>query len=104
MTALERRPSGLTRDELGEHYARVFVGRRCALGPTLVVPLWLVWKEYEAFAARNGFQGRAKDLRQLLDAAPWAEVVERPQARGRLKTIVKGVGLRPAASSPMRPA
>ena len=95
MGELARRPAGLTRDELGRHYARVFVGRRCALGPSLVVPLWTVWKEYEAFLTRNGLEARAIDLRRLLDEAPWAKVVERPHARGRLKTIVKGVGLLP---------
>jgi hypothetical protein len=89
-------------DTLGLHRARVFVGHRCALGETLVVPIWTVWKEYQAFGARNGFQARAKDLRRLFDEAPWATVVERPQARGRLKTIVVGVGLRPVAPGAMK--
>lgn len=93
MSALSRRPSGLSQDALGAHRARVFVGQRCRLGPTLVVPLWLLWKEYEAFGARNGFEARACDLRRLMDEAPWAEVVERPHARGRLKTVVRGVGM-----------
>lgn len=97
MSALSRRPSGLSRDQLGFHRARVFVGQRCALGPTLVVPLWTVWKEYQAFGQRNGFEAEACHLRRLLDEAPWAEVRERPEARGRLKTIVMGVGLRPTA-------
>lgn len=98
MSELARHPGGLSRDDVGRHYARTFVGRRCALGPTLVVPLWTVWKEYEAFMARNGREARAIDLRRLLDEAPWAEVVERPMARGKLKTIVRGLGLRPTAS------
>lgn len=97
MSALSRRPGGLTRDELGRHRARVFIGQRCVLGRSLVVPLWTVWKEYEAFGLRNGFVAEAGHLRALLDDAEWAEVVERPQARGRLKTIVRGVGLRPTA-------
>lgn len=92
--AISRRPAGLTRDELGLHCARVFIGARCSLGPTLVMPLWLLWKEYEAAGAEEGFEARAIDLRRLLDAAPWAEVRERPHARGRLKAIVSGVGLK----------
>lgn len=95
MGDLARRPSGLTAKELGHHRARVFVGRHCVLGPTLVIPLWTVWQSYQGFASRNGFDPEASHLRSLLDEAPWAEVVERPQARGRLKTIVKGLGLKP---------
>lgn len=97
MADLARRPAGLTRDELGRHCARAFVSARCSVGSTLVVPLWTVWKEYEAFAERSGVEARAIDLRRLLDEAPWAQVVERPQARGRLKTIVRGMGLLPTA-------
>lgn len=96
MSQLARRPGGLTADQLGRHRARIFVGERCALGETLVVPLWTVWKEYQAFADRMGFTAEAVHLRRLLDEAPWAEVVERPQARGRLKTIVRGLGLLPS--------
>jgi hypothetical protein len=91
-------------DGVGRHRARVFVGQRCVLGETLVVPLWTVWKEYEAFGSRNGFVARARDLRLLFDEAPWATVLERPQARGRLKTVVCGVGLRPTAPGRVRPA
>lgn len=97
MSQLDRRPSGLSQDELGLHQARVFIGQRCKLGDTLVVPLWTLWKEFQAFGVRNGFQANPRLLRRLLDEAPWAEVVERPRARGRLKTIVNGVGLLPQA-------
>lgn len=92
---LARRPGGQTAEQAGIHRARVFVGRRCVLGHTLVCPLWTVWQEYQAFGERNGFEAEAGHLRRLLDAAPWAEVVERPKARGRLKTIVRGMGLKP---------
>lgn len=94
MQSLERRPSGLTKQELAEHRARVFLGTRCVLGTTLVMPLWLLWKEYEAWGQASGFTPTARELRKLLDEAPWAEVEERPNARGRFKSIVKGVGMR----------
>lgn len=94
MSSLSRRPAGLTGDDLGLHRARVFVGQRCVLGATLVVPLWTVWKEYQAFGVRNGFEAEAVHLRRLMEEASWAEVVDRPNARGLLKALVKGVGLR----------
>lgn len=97
MSDLARRPGGLTHEELGRHRARVFVGQRCALGSSLVVPLWLLWKEYQEFGCQKGFEAEAIHLRRLLDEVPWAEVVERPHARGRLKTIVRGVGMLPTA-------
>jgi hypothetical protein len=95
MVSLEDRPGGLTLSELQEHRARVYVGRRCVLGSTLVVPLWTVWIDFQGFAKRNGFQADARALRSVFDKASWAEVIERPQARGKLKTIVKGVGIKP---------
>ena len=78
---------------LDAHRARVFVGRRCVLGASLVMPTWLLWKEFEAFGRENGFAACSAALRGLLDEAPWAEVVERPEARGRFKSIVRGVGM-----------
>lgn len=98
--SLSRRPGGLTEEELGRHRARVFLGKHAVLGPTLVIPLWTVWQAYQGFAERNDFKPVAADLRSLLDEAPWAEVVERPLARGKLKTIVRGLGLRPTALLP----
>lgn len=102
--SLARRPAGMGRADLGQHRARTFVGQRCVLGPSLVVPLWTLWQEYQAFGARNGFEAEAADLRRLLDEAPWARVVERPKARGRLKTVVHELGLKPTAPSGWRPA
>ncbi len=74
--------------------ARVFIGQCCALGPTLVMPTWVLWTEFKAFGQRNGFPACSASLRGLLDEAPWAEVVERPEARGRFKSIVRGVGMK----------
>lgn len=91
---LSRRPSGLTPPQLGEHYARVFVGERCTLGPTLVMPLRLLWREYRPWAVHRGWTPTAQELRSLLESVPWAEVQERG-GRGRFRTVVLGVGLRP---------
>jgi hypothetical protein len=96
-TQLSRRPAGLKGRDLGVHRARVFVGQRCVLGSTLVVPTMVLWREFQTWAAANGFEPCAAALRQLLDTSPWAEVVERPEARGRFKSIVRGVGMKPTA-------
>lgn len=84
--------------------ARLFVGRRCVLGATLVVPLGVLWREYRAWASSIGAEGavQAADLRTALEVAPWANVVSRPHARGRFKTLVEGVGLRPTAPAAAR--
>lgn len=94
---LARRPSGLTRAELGEHRARCFIGQQCVLGSSLVVPGMVLWRAFLSYGQANGFKADPAALRSLLDRAPWAEVVERPQARGKLKSIVRGVGLKPTA-------
>jgi hypothetical protein len=95
---LTRRPAGLTKAELDEHHARVFVGQCCVLGSSLVMPTMLLWRAFKAFGDRNGFVACSGALRRLLDDAPWAEVVEMPHARGHLKSIVKGVGMMDRAS------
>lgn len=100
MSVLSRRPAGLTDDELGRHRARVFLGQACVLGPSLVVPLRTLWECYQTWCADRSVPADSGHLRALLDEAPWAEVVERPLARGRLKTIVRGVGVRPTALLP----
>lgn len=92
MTDPQRRPSGRVE---GGFFVRAFVGARCSLGSTLVVPMRTLWDCYRDWCAEQGVEASSADLRRTLDDAPWAEVVERPQARGRLKTVVRGVGVRP---------
>lgn len=91
-----RRPAGLTPWELAEHYARCFVGQRCVLGSTLVVPFEVLFASYQGWCRTEleAWVPSRRELRDLLDKAPWAEVVDRPHARGALKTIVRGVGCR----------
>ena len=96
---LARRPGGLKGRDLDGHRARCFVGQRCVLGSSLVVPGMILWHEFQKYGGDNGFRACAAALRQLLDQSPWAEVVERPEARGRFKSIVRGVGLKPTALS-----
>lgn len=89
-------PDPLTADppEPGsELQVRAFVGSRCALGPTLVVPLRVLWHEYRDWCVRTGHEARPQDLRAELERAPWARVQER--AFGLLRTVVHGVGVRP---------
>ena len=100
-----RRPGGLTPWELAEHYARCFVGQRCVLGPTLVVPFEVLFASYQDWCRTEleAWVPSRRELRDLLDAAPWAEAVDRPRARGALKTIVRGVGCAPVAPVHARP-
>lgn len=96
-----RRPGGLTPWELAERHARRFVGQRCVLGATLVVPLEVLFRSYQAWclAQGDGWVPSRRELRDLLDKSPWAEVADSPRARGDLKAIVRGVGCRPMAPS-----
>jgi hypothetical protein len=95
---LNRRPAGLKGPELATHVARCFIGQRCALGSSLVIPTMLLWHEFQRWAKENGEHACSAALRRLLDEAPWAEVVDRPEARGRFKSIVRGVGVRPSTA------
>jgi hypothetical protein len=95
MPELSRRPAGLKGAELDRHRARCFIGQRCVLGSSLVVPTKWLWREFQRYGRENGFVACSAALRSLLDDAPWAEVAEHPEARGRLKSITRGVGLRP---------
>lgn len=72
---------------------RAFVGARCCLGSTLVVPLRVLWHEYRDYCATRGEVANAQDLRSALEAAPWARVEQR--AFGLLRTVVHGVGVKP---------
>jgi hypothetical protein len=93
--ALSRRSAGLKGADLDRHRARCFIGQRCVLGSSLVVPTMILWRQFKEYGEANGFEACARSLRSLLDEVPWAEVVERPEARGRFKSIVRGVGIRP---------
>ncbi len=91
--SLARRPSGLTPQQLGEHHARVFIGERCVLGSTLVMPLRFLWRAYKPWCLQRDWTPTVNELRSLLEASPWAAVEERG-GRGRFRTVVLGVGLR----------
>jgi hypothetical protein len=76
-----------------EHHvelARRFIGARCQLGATLVVPMGVLWREFKGWTPNASAEG----LRAALELAPWAAVVERPRARGRFRTVVMGIGFR----------
>lgn len=95
MNNLARHPAGFTKAEQGQHRARTFIGQRCVIGASLVVPAWPLWIAYEQYCRENGLlDGNPKELRALIDSSPWGEWIELPNARGKLKAIVKGVGLR----------
>lgn len=72
---------------------RRFIGQRCVLDPQLVCPLRLVWRAYQDWARPLSIRPSAVALRALLDASPWARVEERA-GRGRIRTVVHGLGLR----------
>jgi hypothetical protein len=73
-----------------------FIGHRCKLGPTLVVPAMVLWQEFRQWSPKRA---TAHGLRAALDLAPWVTVQERPHARGRLKAVVLGVGFKATAPS-----
>lgn len=74
-----------------------FVGEHCCLGPTLVVPLRVVWRSYELYCDAGGFHADASPtaLREVLDSVPWARVTH--SGTGRMRTVVHGLGLRATA-------
>jgi hypothetical protein len=100
MRDLNRRPAGVRGYELNKSCARIFFGNCCTLGPTLVVPMRTLFDEYSAWCKRNDIKPDSSAFRAVLDEAHWATIVERPEARGRLKAIVQGVGVRPTAPNP----
>jgi len=70
-----------------------FIGERCVIGPNLVVPLRVLWREYERWADEQALPDpQPRDLKAALDA-PWATVSE-PKGRGRMRTVVHGVGFK----------
>lgn len=77
---------------------RDFAGEHCVLGPTLVVPLFVLWRSYRAYCERLGADADAdpKAFRAWLTLAPWARVEEHPRG-GLRRTVVHGVGLRSTA-------
>lgn len=72
--------------------ARRFVGQRCLLDPQLVVPMRLLWIEFRKWSKLRGHHPSAIALRLLFEASPWARVEER-EGRGRIRTVVHGVGI-----------
>lgn len=101
MTAnLNRRPSG-SDQFLDEQCFKAFLSQRCVLGPTLVVPMRTLFSEYQGWCLTMKIDASSKAFRSVLDNASWAEVVERPEARGRFKAIVKGIGIMPAPQTPL---
>lgn len=88
--------AGATREEVCDAVVRLYIGRRCALGRTLVMPLRLLWRDY-SLAILNDSDLRpmsAKEFRDAIARSPWASVEERG-GTGRFRTVVLGVGVRP---------
>lgn len=73
--------------------ARRFVGQRCRLDPQLIVPMRLLWINFQGWSRPLGVKPSAVALRSLLEAAPWARV-EELAGRGRIRVMVHGVGFR----------
>lgn len=96
MRDINRRPAGLKGKGLDESCFRAFVGQRCVLGPTLVVPMRTLFDEYASWCLTMRIEPSSAAFRAVLDDAAWATVIERPEARGRFKAIVQGVGILPA--------
>lgn len=90
-----RRPSGLTVSETNGLIFRQFVHDRCALGESLVVPLMILWHEFEEYSEDLDWFGSAAHFRSALEKAPWCTVENRPNARGKFKTVVMGLGVQP---------
>jgi hypothetical protein len=87
--------AGATEAERSAAQVRLWVGVRCALGPTLVVPLRLLWRDYSLWCQAEGHRpAPAAAFKTALADCPWATVVDRPNARGRFRSLVQGVGLR----------
>lgn len=93
-----RRPSGMTFEERQVYMAKLFIGQRCVLGASLVMPLRLLWREYLHWCTTyHDYNPHAGTFRRVLEEAPWACVEER-SGRGTFKTVVMGVGLKPNGS------
>lgn len=84
-------------ESLAEAQVRKFIGERCALGLSLVIPLRVLWRSYKEWCEEWGLEADAGELRDFLLARSWAEVVG-PRGTGSIRTIVRGVGLLPTAS------
>lgn len=69
--------------------ANRFLGLRCAFGRSLVIPMRVLWREYRRWSPSASAVG----LRVALELQPTVAVVENPSARGRLKTLVLGIGV-----------
>lgn len=78
----------------GTLQAKVFIGEKCVLGRTLVVPLRVLYKEYEAWCKEKGIRANVYDLKNTLADVPWAKVVG-PRGKGLIRTVVEGVGIAP---------
>lgn len=72
---------------------RRFVGQKCVLSPQLIIPMRLIWAGYRKWAKDIGLVPNAGALRAVLEASPWCRVEERA-ARGRIRTVVHGLGLK----------
>lgn len=75
--------------------ARLYIGLRCVLHPALVVPLRVMFRDYQAWCreAPDMPSPHPADLKMVLEEAPWARVVG-PRGRGLIRVVVHGVGLR----------
>ena len=84
-------------ESLAEAQVRKFIGERCTLGVSLVIPLRVLWRGYKEWCEEWGLEADAGELRDFPLTRSWAEVVG-PRGSGAIRTIVRGVGLLPTAS------
>lgn len=74
-----------------------FVRDRVVTGPTLVVPMMVVWREYLAYCDRFGFdRAPGAHLRLALERLDGVSLTTRPT--GALRTLARGMGLTASAS------
>jgi len=84
-------------------YAEITAGfmaygrERLVLGPTLVVPLMMIWRDYKTFTASWGFpQGTPKQFTAWVLFQDNVEIKTRGQ--GRRRRFVTGMGILPCMS------
>ncbi len=73
--------------------AAAFIRDSLAAGPTLVCPLRVLWREYEAYCGVHGFKAMmAPAFVDMLESLGAAVVTRDPGTSGRLRRYVRGIG------------